>query len=143
MPASSHSQYSEEVDLYIDKVNAEKHVRKVRKVDGVRNHVEVGGAEIADADLREMLLKKLRNDCAAYGIVLSNLTLSVKNGTETVAGKVRDYPDRASAIAIVEASPGVKDVIDELDVVPLSTLDGSLRARLIEVYAEAVSVPES
>ena len=118
------------VDLYIDKVNAEKCARKVKNVDGVRNHLEVEGKEIADAELRETLVNKLRYDRVGYGIVLKSLTVAVDSGTVTVEGKVRDYPDRYSVIGIVETTPGVKDVVDEIDVAPVFSADDDLRLRL-------------
>ena len=46
------------------------------------------------------------------------------------SGKVRDYPDRSSAIAIVETTPGAKDVTNEIDVAPVSNFDDELRVRL-------------
>ena len=121
---------SGKVGLYIDKVNAEKCARKVKNVDGVRNHLEVEGTEIADAELRETLANKLRYDRIGYGIVFNSLTVAVDAGTVTVGGKVRDYPDRDSAIAIVETTPGVRDVVDEIDVAPVSNSDDGLRLRL-------------
>jgi hyperosmotically inducible protein len=117
------------VELYIDKVNAEKRVRKIQNVDGVRNHIEVASS-VHDEILRDQLSNKLRYDRIGYGIVFNNLTLSVENGVATVGGKVRDYPDRDSAIAIVETTPGVKDVIDEIDVAPTSINDDRLRIAL-------------
>ncbi len=118
------------VELYIDKVDAEKRARKVKNVEGVRNRVAVGGKDVEDAQLRETLGDKLRYDRAGYGVVFNSLTLAVENGAVTVGGKVRDYPDRDSAIALVEATPGVKDVIDEIDVAPVSQVDDGLRLRL-------------
>ena len=118
------------VDLYIDKVDAERRVRKVHNVDGVRNHVEVQGATIPDAALMETLSNKLRYDRVGFGIVFNSLTLSIEKGSVTVGGNVRDYPDRDSALAILATSPGVKDVIDEIDVAPLSAFDDDLRIRL-------------
>lgn len=85
------------VDLYIDKVNAEKRVRKGKNVDGVRNHVRVEGKTVEDAELRMALADKLRYDRAGYGIVFNNLTVAVDNGAVTVGGKVRDYPDPRTA----------------------------------------------
>src|ERR1700733_14892353 len=61
------------VDLYIDKVNAEKRTRKVKNVDGVRNHIQVEGKDVADAELRDTLANKLRYDRVGYGIVFNNL----------------------------------------------------------------------
>ena len=46
------------------------------------------------------------------------------------SGKVRDYPDRSSAIEIVETTPGAKDVTNEIDVAPVSNFDDELRVRL-------------
>ncbi len=114
------------VELYLDKVDAEKKARKVPKVDGVRNHIEVASS-LHDEILRDQLSNKLRYDRIGYGIVFNNLTLNVENGVATVSGKVRDYPDRDSAIAIVETTPGVKDVIDEIEVAPTSINDDRLR----------------
>lgn len=129
---------SGKVGLYIDKVNAEKCARKVKNVDGVRNHLEVEGKEIADAELRETLANKLRYDRIGYGIVFNSLTVAVDSGTVTVEGKVRDYPDRDSAIAIVETTPGVRDLVDEIDVAPVSNFDDNLRLRLARaIYGQA------
>lgn len=117
------------VELYIDKVNAEKKVRKIQNADGVRNHIKVASS-VHDDILRDQLSTKLRYDRIGYGIVFNNLTLSMENGVATVGGTVRDYPDRDSAIAIVETTPGVKDVIDEIEVAPTSTNDDRLRVAL-------------
>ncbi len=117
------------VELYIDKADAEKRVRKIQNADGVRNRIEVASS-VHDDILREQLSNKLRYDRIGYGIVFNNLTLNVDNGVATVGGKVRDYPDRDSAIAIVETTPGVKDVIDEIEVAPTSINDDRLRIAL-------------
>ena len=121
---------SGEVPMYIDKVNAEKRVRKVKNVDGVRNHVQVGGPAVADDDVRENLATKLRYDRAGFGIVFNNLGVDVNNGVVTIAGNVRDYADRDSALAIVSTTAGVKEVVDEIDVAPVSINDDRLRVQL-------------
>jgi|KBSSwiStaDraftv2_1062776.scaffolds.fasta_scaffold20443_3 hyperosmotically inducible periplasmic protein len=121
---------SGEVPLYMDKVNAEKRVRKVKNVDGVRNRVEVSGPGIVDDEVRENLSTKLRYDRAGYGIVFNNLGVDVNNGVVTIAGNVRDYPDRDSALAIVSTTAGVKEVVDEIEVAPVSISDDRLRVRL-------------
>jgi hyperosmotically inducible periplasmic protein len=118
------------VELFIDKENAEKRVRKAKNVDGVRNHIRIAGNQVSDTELRETLANKLRYDRVGYGIVFNNLTVGVENGAVTIGGKVRDYPDRSSAIAIVETTPGVKDVNDEIEVTPVSLFDDELRVRL-------------
>jgi len=125
------------VDLYIDKVNAEKRVRKIKSVDGVRNHIQVAGKQVSDAELGEALANKLRYDRVGRGIVFNSLTVGVENGTVTIGGNVRDYPDRDSALAIAEITPGVKDVIDEISVAPLSNFDDDLRVQLaLSIYGQ-------
>jgi hyperosmotically inducible periplasmic protein len=125
------------VELFIDKENAEKRVRKVKNVDGVRNHIQIAGKQVSDLELRETLANKLRYDRVGYGIVFNNLTVGVENGAVTIGGKVRDYPDRSSAIAIIETTPGVKNVVDEIDVAPVSLFDDDLRVRLARaIYSQ-------
>ena len=119
-----------EVPLYIDKVNAEKKVRKVKNVDGVRNHIQVGGPSVSDDEVRENLSNKLRYDRVGYGIMFNSLGVEVNNGVVTIAGNVRDYSDRDSALAIVSTTSGVKEVIDEIDVAPTSINDDRLRIQL-------------
>jgi hyperosmotically inducible protein len=129
---------SGEVPLYIDKMNAEKRVRKVKNVEGVRNHVQVGGPSVADDEVRENLSTKLRYDRVGYGIVFNNLGVDVQNGVVTIAGNVRDYADRDSALAIVSTTAGVKEVVDEIEVAPVSISDDRLRVRLARaIYGDA------
>jgi osmotically-inducible protein OsmY len=118
------------VDLLVEKANAEKRVRSVKIVDGVRNHIQVAGKQVSDADLRENLSNKLRYDRVGYGIVFNSLTLAVDDGTVTIGGNVRDYPDRDSAIAIAETTPGVREIVDNIEVAPVSMYDDDLRIRL-------------
>ena len=126
------------VPLYIDKVNAEKRARKVKGVDGVRNHIEVGGAALDDSEVQDNLASKLRYDRIGYGIVFNSLAVSVDRGVATISGDVRDYPDRDSAIAIVSTTAGVKDVVDEISVAPVSIMDDSLRIRLARsIYGDS------
>jgi len=121
---------SGQVNLYIDKLDAESKARKVAGVESVRNHLEVKAGEKSDAELLETLTNKLRYDRVGFGITFNNLTVSVKNGEVTIGGNVRDYADRNSALAIVESTPGVRAVDDDIDVAPPSVSDDQLRLNL-------------
>ncbi len=127
------------VELFIDKENAEKQMlRKVKDVDGVRNHIQIAGKQISDVELRETLANKLRYDRVGYGIAFNNLKVGVQDGAVTIGGNVRDYPDRSSAIAIVQTTPGVKDVTDEISVAPVSMIDDDLRVQLaLAIYGDS------
>ena len=117
------------VKVYIDKLDLAKKVDKVKNVEGIRNHVQVESS-MPDAELRDKLSDKLRYDRVGYGIMFNALTLKVENGVATVGGDVHDYPSRDSALAIVETMPGVKDVIDDINVLPTSGFDDDLRVRI-------------
>jgi hyperosmotically inducible periplasmic protein len=117
------------VRLYIDKLDAARKVNRAEHVEGVRNHIQVEG-NVPDAELRSTLADKLRYDRIGFGIMFNSLGLKVENGVVTVTGDVHDYPSRDSAIAIVETTPGVKDVIDDINVLPTSGFDDQLRIRI-------------
>jgi osmotically-inducible protein OsmY len=117
------------VNLYIDKMNLEKKVRRIKNVDGVRNHVTVQ-SNVPDDQLRQTLADKLRYDRVGYGNVFNALGVAVKDGVVTLTGNVRDYPARDSAVAITETTPGTKDVFDEIEVAPTSIFDDELRLKL-------------
>jgi osmotically-inducible protein OsmY len=117
------------VKVYVDKLDAAKKINKVEHVEGVRNHIEVDST-VPDAELRQTLADKLAYDRIGFGIMFNNLTLNVQNGVATVGGDVHDYPSRDSALAIVESTPGVKDVVDEINVLPTSNFDDDLRIRV-------------
>ena len=123
------------VKLYFDKLEAEKKIRHVKHLEGVRNHTEVS-TTVPDEVLLEKLANKLRYDRIWMGQMFNNLKLSVQNGVVTVSGEVIDYPSHDSALALIETEPGVKDVIDEVKVLPVSTFDDELRIKVARaIYA--------
>ena len=117
------------VNIYIDLVNLEKKVKKIKNVDGIRNHVQVQ-SNVPDEQLRQTLADRLRYDRVGYGIAFNVITLDVKDGVVTLGGTVRDYPGKDSAVAIAETTPGVKDVVDNIEVAPTSMFDDQLRVKL-------------
>ncbi len=118
-----------QVPLYRDKLNAQKTAKKIDHVQGVRNLAEVS-TTVPDQELASKLAGRLRYDRVGYGIVFNALGVNVRDGVVTLSGKVRDYADASSAIATVEDTPGVKDVIDNVQVLPASIFDDELRIRL-------------
>ncbi len=115
--------------LLIDKLDLQKKVNGVDHVSGVRNHVEVE-TTVPDNQLQMQLADKLRYDRVGFGIAFNNLGLSVQNGVVTITGDVHDYPSRDSAIAIAETTPGVKEVVDNINVLPTSPMDDDIRLRV-------------
>jgi len=129
------------VDSYKQKVQAEKLVRKSGKdVNGVRDLIEVAGATVPDAELQQKLARSLTYDRVGYFDSPFNVvTLAVRDGVVTLGGEVADYPAYNDALAAVENTKGVKDVVNELKVAPTSQYDNGLRLRLYRaIYGDAV-----
>lgn len=117
------------VDLYQDKLDAAKKARKVEHASGVRNLIEVAGPAVSDTELQEKLSKKLRYDRVGYDNLFNYFTLAVTDGVVTVGGETLNYVGRDSALSLIQRMPGVKDVISNITVSPVSTFDDDLRIR--------------
>lgn len=128
------------VDLYQDKLDAAKKIHKEDHVAGVRNLLEVAGPAVSDAQLQSKLAEKLRYDRVGYyDNAFNYLTLGVKGGVVTVGGETMNDVGRDSALAIVQRMPGVKDVISEIKVSPVSPFDDSIRLRTLRaLYRDPV-----
>jgi hyperosmotically inducible protein len=118
------------VDLYEYKADAEKRAQKVKGVTGVRNYIAVGGPTIPDAKLQDSLVTKLSYDRVGYGNVFDAISVKVQNGVVTLGGTAHTYPNRDSAIGLVSTTPGVKDVIEEISVDPVSPTDERIRMQV-------------
>src|SRR5258707_4091693 len=122
------------VDLYEDNLDAAKSAKKQKNVQGVRNLIEVAGPAVSDAQLHEELSKKLYYDRVGwYDSAFNYYTLSVKDGVATIGGQTYNDVGRDSALAIAYRMPGVKDVVNEIKVSPVSMFDDSLRRRAVRV----------
>ena len=118
------------VETYRDKLEAERLARKRKEIEGVRDFITVKPiVPVSDQELKENIANRLRYDRIGFGIMFNNFEVGVQDGVVTIRGDVRSYPDRASALAIVQDTPGVRDVKDEINVLPLSTFDDELRLR--------------
>jgi hyperosmotically inducible periplasmic protein len=127
------------VDLYQRKLDAVKLVRKVSNVQGVRNLIEVAGANVADAQLAQQLATKLTYVRAGYDNTFDYFALSVKDGAVTVTGDDRTGVGRDEALADIYNQPGVKDVINEISVEPASLFDDGIRQRTARaIYGDPV-----
>jgi len=115
------------VNLYIYKTDAEKTAHKIKGITAVRNEIQVSGASVPDSELQKTLSEKLTYNRVGYGNEFDAITISVQNGVVSLSGNTHDYPNRDSALAIVSTTPGVKDVVDEISVDPVSQMDWGIR----------------
>lgn len=115
------------VDLYEYKADAAKRAQKVKGIVAVRNEIQVGGPSVSDEQLQNKLLEKLQYDRVGYGNAFNAISLQVQNGVVTLAGHARTDVDKDSAMALVSTYPGVKDVVEEIEVDPVSIMDDRIR----------------
>ncbi len=115
------------VDLFADKMDADRKAHKVDKVKGVENDIQVQGKQVSDAELRDKLATRLKYDRVGYGNVFNAIGLNVQNGVVTLTGEVRTDMDRDSAINEVAHTAGVKDVNEDIKVSPVSGFDDDIR----------------
>jgi hyperosmotically inducible periplasmic protein len=127
------------VDLYQHKLDAAKVARKISKVEGVRNLITVAGPNVPDAELERKLAQKLRYVRVGYDITFDYFALNVKDGVVTVEGQDRTGVGRDEALADIQNMPGVKDVISNISLEPVSLFDDGLRLRAARaIYRDSV-----
>lgn len=115
------------VSLYEYKADAAKRVLRARGVSAVRNQIEVAGAAIPDRELQQKLVEELQYDRVGYGNVFNAISVEVRDGVAILGGHAQDYPDRDSAVALTATTPGVKDLVDNIEVDPVSQMDWETR----------------
>lgn len=128
------------VEVYQKKLDVEKKVRKTKDVKGVRNLVEVAGNSVSDQRLQAELNKKLVYERVGYrDNTFSYYTLGVKDGVVTVGGETYNDVARDAALSEVRHMAGVKDVIDNIKVLPVSINDDHIRMRTARaIYRDPV-----
>ena len=131
------------VDTFADKEDADRRVHHVDHVKGVDNEIQVGGggggSSMSDEALRDKLAKSLAYDRVGYGTTaFNNINIGVHNGVVTLSGTVYGPTDKDSALSMVSHTPGVRDVVDNLEVAPVSPMDDQLRLRLARaIYGDS------
>ncbi len=127
------------VDLYQSKLDAAKLARKAGKVQSVRDLIIVAGPTVPDQQLANKLGEKVTYVRNGYDIAFDYFALSVKDGVVTVEGEDRTGLGRDEALADIDNMPGVKDVINNINVEPVSMFDDGIRLRTARViYGDPV-----
>ncbi|MFZ1007929.1 MAG: BON domain-containing protein [Candidatus Sulfotelmatobacter sp.] len=127
------------VDLYQRKLDAARLARKTADVQGVRNLITVAGPSVADEQLEQKLARKLTYVRSGYDSTFDYFALSVKDGVVTVEGRDRTGLGRDEALADIYNQPGVKDVVENISMEPVSLFDDGLRLRAARaIYRDPV-----
>jgi hyperosmotically inducible periplasmic protein len=116
---------------YAAKEDADKTAHRAKTVIAVRNDIQVGGAEISDRQLQDKLVKAIEYDRVGYGTTAFNaISVTVENGVVTLGGHAYGPTDKSSAVSLVSYTPGVRDVVDDIQVDPPSPIDDEIRYRV-------------
>ena len=127
------------VSTYAEKEDADKRAHHRANVRAVDNEIEVAGPAVEDATLQNKLVEKLEYDRVGYGTTAFNsIGVSVQNGVVTLSGTAYGPMDKDSALSLVANYPGVKDVIDNISVDPVSPNDDRIR---MEAYRAIYGYP--
>jgi len=128
------------VGLYQDKLDAAKKAKKIANVSGVRNQIVVAGENVPDGQLQQKLARKVAYDRVGYfDNAFNYIAVTVKDGVVTLSGDSYWDVPRDDAIAIAARTAGVKDVVNDVKVLPTSRFDDSLRIRTARViYRDSV-----
>lgn len=122
------------VSVFSEKEDADRKVHRRKNVRAVQNLIEVQGPPVEDVSLRNKLAEKLAYDRVGYGTTAFNaLTIGVQNGVVTLGGVAYGPTDKDSALSLVANYRGVKDIVDNIEVAPVSPNDD--RIRLTEARA--------
>jgi hyperosmotically inducible protein len=115
------------VDRFTDKQSAERKARHYGALTSVVNRISVGGLNVPDQALAKKLATELAYDRTSQGNIFDWFTVDVHSGVVTVAGYAHNPMARDSALGIVDTAKGVKDVHDQIEVLPLSGFDDQIR----------------
>jgi osmotically-inducible protein OsmY len=126
------------VERYSDKLAAARKAHGFGALTGITNHITVNGPIVADEELTKKLTRALAYDrsMSDHFSVLDFLTqenafdwftVSVNHGAVTLTGYAHNPMAHDSAVALVDSEKGVKDVEDQVEVLPVSMVDDQIR----------------
>jgi hyperosmotically inducible periplasmic protein len=124
---------------FATKEEIDKRAHRTKNVVAVRNNLKIAGAgEISDAQLQQKIVGKLQYDRVGYGNAFNAISVNVQDGVVTLAGNAWGPVAADSAVSLVSHTPGVQDVIDNIQVDPLSPMDNQTR---LAVYRAIYGFP--
>jgi hyperosmotically inducible periplasmic protein len=128
------------VQDFATKEEIDKKAHRVKNVASVRNMLKIAGAgEISDAQLQQKIVQKLQYDRVGYGNAFNAISVNVQNGgVVTLAGNALGPVAADSAVSLASHFPGVTDVINNIQVDPLSPMDDRTR---MQVYRAIYGFP--
>jgi hyperosmotically inducible periplasmic protein len=124
---------------FATKEELDKKAHRVKNVVAVRNKLKIAGAgELSDAQLQQKIVQKLQYDRVGYGNAFNAISVNVQDGVVTLGGNALGPVAADSAVSLASHFPGVQDVINNIQVDPLSPMDERTR---LQVYRAVYGFP--
>jgi len=115
-------------EVFADKLAADQKVHHVKGIEAVRNQIQVGGPNIPDQQLQAKLQQAIAYGLVGYvPVAFQAITVQVQNGAVILGGHAAGPIAANDAVGIVENYKGVKDVINNIQIDPLSPNDNRIR----------------
>jgi hyperosmotically inducible periplasmic protein len=118
------------VELFEYKADADRLAHKVKGVKAVEDDIQVGGGSASDEEIQKKLGPALAYSREGYGNLFDAVIMNVQNGVVTLSGHTHDYANRDAAVGLASTTPGVKEVIDNIEVDPASPMDDNIRMQV-------------
>src|ERR1035437_370599 len=119
------------VELYAYKEEVDKKAHRNKDATAFRNQIQVAGPQASDEDLQKKLVEKVEYDRVGYGTTAFNaISVRVHDGVVTLGGHAYGPIDKDSALSLASYTKGVRDVIDEIEVDPVSPMDDRIRIQV-------------
>src|SRR3984885_1247762 len=124
---------------FATKEEIDKKAHRIKNVVAVRNNLKIAGAgEMSDAQLQQKIVQKLQYDRVGYGNAFNAISVNVQDGVVTLSGNALGPVAADSAVSLASHFPGVQDVVDNIQVDPLSPMDDQSR---MQVYRAVYGFP--
>lgn len=117
-------------DLLANKMAADQKVRHVKGVQAIRDEIQVNGPEMSDQQLAEKVGKAINSQLwGNVPIAFQAIGVQAQNGVVVLSGHAAGPIAASDALAVAENTKGVKDVVDNIQVDPVSNMDDEIRVR--------------
>lgn len=118
------------VDVVAAKFAADQKAHHVKGIQAVDNQIQVNAPAIPDEQLQAKVQKAITyNLWGNVPVQFQAVSVQVQGGVVTLGGHAAGPVAAADAVAVVANTKGVRDVVDNIQVDPVSDFDNEIRMR--------------
>lgn len=127
------------VALLQDKLTAQRKVQHVHGVGAINNQIQVAGPTLPDQQLQMKVARAITSGLIGnVPVAFQTITVQAHNGQVILGGHAAGPIAATDAVGIAENVKGVKDLVDDIQIDPVSPMDNGIRVR---VYRAVYSSP--